>query len=95
MVADRRKGYLAAQTMMPHNLSREVQMLAASVALPRALPKRPAAWVFEKLDFLRHRIIQRDGRFTRPQGEFTLTMSANQAVRQDLLQFLDVLQKTA
>ena len=82
-------------TMMAHNLSREVQMLAAPRAVSRALPKRPAAWVFEKLDTLRHRIIQRAGRFTKPQGELTLTLSANQAVRKDLLHFLDVLKKAA
>jgi len=80
--------------MMAHNLSREVQMLAAP-STQRALPKRPAAWAFEKLDTLRHRIIQRAGRFTRPQGELTLTMSANRAVRKDLLHFFDVLQKAA
>ena len=80
--------------MMAHNLSREIQMLAAPSA-PRALPKRPASWTFEKLDTLRHRIIQRAGRLIRPQGELTLTMSANQAVRKDLLHFLDVLQKAA
>ena len=80
--------------MMAHNLSREVQMLAAPSA-QRALPKRPAAWAFEKLDTLRHRIIQRAGRFIRPQGELTLTMSANRAVRKDLLHFFDVLQKAA
>ena len=81
-------------SMIAHNLSREVQMLAAPSA-SRARPKRPAAWRFEKLDTLRHRIIQRAGRFTRPQGELTLTMSANHAVRRDLLGFLDVLQKAA
>ena len=81
-------------TMMAHNLSRELQILAAPPA-PRALPKRPAAWKFEKLDTLRHRIIQRAGRFTRPQGELTLTMSANRAARNDLLHFLEVLQKAA
>jgi hypothetical protein len=80
--------------MMAHNLSRELQMLAAPSA-SKALVKRPAAWAFEKLDTFRHRIIQRAGRFTRPQGELTLTMSANQAVREDLLHFLDVLQKAA
>jgi hypothetical protein len=81
-------------SMMAHNLSRELQMLA-SPGLPRALPKRPAAWAFERLDHLRHRIIQRAGRLTRPQGELTLTMSANQNVRKDLLHFLDTLQKAA
>jgi hypothetical protein len=80
--------------MMAHNLSREIQMLASTPA-PRALPKRPAHWAFDKLDTLRHRIIQRAGRLTRPSGELTLTMSANQAVQQDLLHFLDVLQKAA
>jgi hypothetical protein len=81
-------------SMMAHNLSRELQMLA-SPAVPRALAKRPAAWAFEKLDTLRHRIIQRAGRLTKPQGELTLTMSANHVVRQDLLHFLDVVKKAA
>ncbi len=82
-------------SMMAHNLSREMQILAARGTASRALPKRPTVWTFEKLDTLRHRIIQRAGRFTRPQGELTLTMSANQAVQRDLLRFLDVLQKAA
>ena len=81
-------------SMMAHNLSRELQMLAFRPAL-RSLPKRPACWAFEKLDTLRHRIIQRAGRLTKPQGELTLTMSANNAVRHDLLHFLDSIQKAA
>jgi hypothetical protein len=80
--------------MMAHNLSREIQMLAQPSA-PRSLAKRPATYAFERLDTLRHRIIQRAGRLTRPQGELTLTMSANQAVRSDLMQFLDVLKMAA
>lgn len=80
--------------MIAHNLSREIQMLANAPA-DRSLPKRPAAWVFEKLDTLRHRIIQRAGRLTRPAGELTLTMSANPAVREELLHFIDVVQKAA
>ena len=80
--------------MMAHNLSREIQMLAKP-STPRALAKRPAAWKFEKLDTIRHRIIQRAGKISRPQGNLTLTMSANQAVRKDLLHFLSVLQKAA
>jgi len=76
-------------SMMAHNLSRELQMLA-SPAVPRALPKRPSLWAFERLDTLRHRIIQRAGRLTTPQRKLTLTMSANQKVRKDLLHFLDV-----
>ena len=80
--------------MLAHNLSREIQMIATQSA-PRALAKRPAEWSFEKLDTLRHRIIQRAGRLIRPQGILTLSMSANQAVRNGLLHFLDVLKKAA
>ena len=79
--------------MMAHNMSRQIQMLSKPSAL-RALAKRPSAWAFEKLDTLRHRIIQRAGRLVRPQGKLTLTMSANQAVQNDLLHYLDVLQNT-
>ena len=81
-------------SMMAHNLSREIQMLTTSPVY-RAQPKRPAAWTFQRLDTIRHRIIQRAGRLTRPARELTLTMSANQTVRKDLLRFLDTLQKAA
>lgn len=81
-------------SMMAHNLARELQMLTAP-AVRRAQPKRPAAWSFKRLDTLRHRIIQRAGRLTKPGGELTLTMSVNQAVRQDLLHFLDTLKNAA
>lgn len=80
--------------MMAHNLSREIQMLAQPRA-SRARAKRPSAWKFEKLDTIRHQIIQRAGRLTHPQGKLTLTMTANKAVKRDLLHFLDVLQKAA
>ena len=81
-------------SMMAHNLSRELQMLS-SPPVPRSLPKRPASWTFERLDTLRHRIIQRAGRLTRPKGELTLTMSTNESVQQDLLHFLDSIKKAA
>jgi len=81
-------------SMMAHNLSREIQMLTTSPVY-RTQPKRTAAWTFQRLDTIRHRIIQRAGRLTRPAGELTLTMSANQAVRKDLLRFLDTLQEAA
>ncbi len=80
--------------MMAHNLAREIQMLA-NPPLLRARPKRPAAWKFQTLDTLRHRFIQRAGRLIRPQGQLTLTMSANPAVRKDLLHFLEAVQKAA
>lgn len=52
-------------SMIAHNLSREIQMLAHPSA-PRATAKRRAAWKFEKLDTIRHRILQRAGRLNRP-----------------------------
>jgi hypothetical protein len=55
----------------------------------------PAAWKFHTLDTLRHRFIQRAGRLIRPQGNLTLIMSANPAVREDLLHFLDAVTKAA
>jgi hypothetical protein len=69
--------------------------MISAPAASRAMPKRPTAWRFTTLDALRHRIIQRAGRLTRPQGELTLTMSANQAVRKELLHILDAVQKAA
>ena len=80
--------------MMAHNLAREIQMLAKPPLL-RARPKRPAAWRSQTLDTLRHRFIQRAGRLIRPQGQLTLTMSANPAVRKDLLHFLEAVEKVA
>lgn len=81
-------------SMMAHNFSREMQMVAHPAAT-RTKPKRPAAWKFKKLDTIRHQIIQRAGRLNRPQGKLTLTMSTNQAVKKDLLHFMEVLQKAA
>ena len=80
--------------MLAHNLGRQIQMLAnPPITYSRA--KRPAAWVFQTLDTMRHRFIQRAGRLTRPQGKLTLTLSPNPTVENDLLHFLDALQKQA
>ena len=81
-------------SMMAHNLSKGMQMVAHPT-VTRTKPKRPAAWKFQKLDTIRHQIIQRAGRLNRPQGKLTLTMSTNQAVKRNLLHFMDVLQKAA
>jgi hypothetical protein len=44
---------------------------------------------------LRHRLIQRAGRFTNPQGNLTLTMSGNESVKCGLLEYLGAFQETA
>ncbi len=69
--------------------------MIANLAARRAKPKRPSAWKFKELDAIRHQIIQRVGFFTRPNGNPTLTLKSNRAVREDLLHFLDALQKAA
>jgi hypothetical protein len=52
-------------------------------------------WAFERLDTLRRKLIQRAGRLTSPQGKLTLTLSANTAVRNELLHHLTELGKAA
>jgi hypothetical protein len=81
-------------TLLAHNLSRELQMIARPVP-QRASQKRPALWDFARLNTLRCRLIQRAGRLIRPQGRLTLSMSANSAVQHELLHYLEALQKTA
>ena len=53
-----------------HNLTRELQM-ATTPPSRRTTPKRAALWIFEKLHTLRTTVIQRAGRFTKPQGVLT------------------------
>ena len=80
--------------LMGHNLSRELQMRC--VARSRhTTEKRAPLWQFERLGSLRQKLIQRAGRLTRPQGRLTLTMSANQAVRSELLHYLAELKGAA
>ncbi len=81
--------YLVA-ALMAHNLSRELQMRTTQPERSTA-EKRPALWPFASLTTIRRRIIQRAGRLIRPQGQLTLSMSANEAVKNELLQSLAAL----
>jgi hypothetical protein len=74
--------------VLSHNLNRELQM---TMRVPErgTSEKRTPLWFFEELRSLRHRLIQRAGRFTTPQGNLTLTMSANESVKTGLLEFLE------
>jgi hypothetical protein len=40
-------------------------------------------------------LLQRAGRLTQPHEKLTLTMNPNAAVKQDLMQFLEALEKAA
>jgi len=79
---------------LAHNLSRELQM--------RVLPqkrstsyKRAAHWVFNQMKTIRKNLVVRAGRFTRPQGNLTLTVSGNEHVESEFDLYLDKLKKAA
>ena len=76
--------------MLAHNLSREMQMIAAAPERG-TLPKRPARWPFLSLGTLRQRYLHRAGKLSRPQGELTLTLNANATLESDLRHYLDAL----
>jgi len=77
-----------------HNLTRELQMRVQD-RCRGTTRKRAALWVFEKLSTLRNTVIRRAGRLTRPNGRLTLTMSINDAVREDFEQLLSGLRRAA
>lgn len=77
--------------LFAHNLTRELQMATARPSR-HTTEKRAALWLFERLDTVRMTLIRRAGRFTRPQGTLTLTISANHWIKSRLLQYLTALQ---
>lgn len=103
--SDNQLGYVPTRTwngnrvyllsaVLAHNLGKELQMRTTQPARSTQ-SKRPALWKFEELGTLRRRMIQRAGRLIRPQGKLTLSMSANKAIENELLQTLSALDKVA
>lgn len=80
--------------VLAHNLNRKMQMLCREKAR-HTTGKRAPLWCFEQLATVRRKLIQRAGRLTRPQGNLTLTMSANPVVKSELLHYLHALQSAA
>ena len=80
--------------ILAHNLTRELQMRAES-KVRGTTERRNPMWHFEQLTTLRHHILQRAGRFTRPKGKLTLTITDNPALRRNLLHFLDAFKEAA
>jgi len=80
--------------MLAHNLNRELHMRAHQPQR-NTNAKRSPRWAFTQLGTLRRRLIQRAGRLTRPKGRLTLTLSANAAVQNELLQTLAALDQAA
>ena len=80
--------------VLAHNLNREMQMRCYEKQR-NTTEKRAPLWQFEQLGTFRHKLIQRAGRLTKPQGKLTLTMSANPTVKSELLHILDVFKQAA
>jgi hypothetical protein len=80
--------------VLAHNLNRELQMITSEPSRKTTTQRSPL-WQFERLETLRRKLIQRAGRFTHPQGRLTLTMSANPAVREELLHYSQILKMAA
>jgi len=80
--------------MLAHNLGRELQMVTRPTDRGD-LAKRPAKWKFESLGTIRQHLLHNAGTLARPQGELTLTMNANDAVRDELTRYLDGLMRNA
>ena len=80
--------------VLSHNLNRELQM-ETKAPERSTTEKRAPLWIFEELRSLRHRLIQRAGRFTNPQGKLTLPLSANESVKSGLLEYSEAFQEAA
>ena len=80
--------------ILAHNLNRELQMATMPVDRGTTV-KRAPLWRFIELAMLRHRLIQRAGRLTHPSNRLTLTMGSNETVKNQLLRFLEGLDKAA
>jgi hypothetical protein len=74
--------------VIAHNLGREIQ-IEAHAPSRGTTERRAPHWPFDSLRRLRHRLIQRAGRLTRPAGKLTLTLNANQALQDELTHLLD------
>lgn len=73
--------------VLAHNLNRELQMRISKPQRRNTLT-RACLWLFERTGTFRKRLVQRAGRLTRPLGNLTLTLAANQATATELQQSL-------
>ena len=80
--------------VLAHNLTRSLQM-ETNPPQRNTTEKRSPLWIFQELSTIRRNLIQRAGRLIHPQGRLTLSMSANPAVRDELLHYLDALSVAA
>ena len=87
------QSYMLA-ALLAHNLTRELQM-RTNAPCRKTTPKRASLWKFLNINTVRRQLVQRAGRLIRPQGKLVLSMSANAAVKNDMLHILQALKATA
>jgi len=80
--------------ILTHNLLRELHMMVHE-RRRGTTEKRAALYEFTEANTLRRNLLQRAGRITWPAGTITLTMNANPAIKDDLLLYLNRLQRAA
>jgi hypothetical protein len=80
--------------VLAYNLYRELEMCRGG-SQRGTTAKRAALWVFPEPATMRQRLIQRAGRLTRPQGRLCLTLSGNELMRDEFLQYLEPLREAS
>jgi len=80
--------------LLAHNLTRELQV-RTQAPQRKTNPKRASLWQFMSINTVRRQLVQRAGRLIRPQGRLVLSMSANAAVKDEMLHILDALKEAA
>jgi hypothetical protein len=80
--------------VLAHNLCREIEMVHGGVRR-FTTAKRATLWAFPEAATLRQRLIVRAGRLTRPQGRLCLTMSGNEMLRPEFMDYLVPLRRAS
>jgi hypothetical protein len=81
-------------SVLAHNINRTMQMNIKKKTRHTSF-KRTALWVFNQIGTIRRDVINRAGRFTKPQGYLTLTISGNDKVENEFKTYIDGLSKAA
>ena len=80
--------------VLAHNLTRELQMVADG---PKRTTnaKRSPLWMLRQLGTIRHNLLRRVGRLTRPGNKWVLSINADAGVEREMNHYLDALQSRA
>jgi hypothetical protein len=78
-------------SMLAHNLARELQMRTAERSRSTS-SSRAALWAFNVLGTIRHLVVRRAGRLTRPAGRLHLALAASGDAKAEIERYLHHLQ---